>query len=190
MKTILLSVFSLFVAVAVASTDPVTSENVNIEKSSIEWFAKKVTGEHNGTVNLESASLYVENGMITGGMFVIDMNSIAVTDLKGNMAAKLEGHLKSDDFFGVATHPTATLEITGSEKAGGNEHTVTADLTIKGITESIEFTATVDGKNASATITVDRSKFDVRYGSKSFFDGLGDKMIYDNFDLQVNLVMN
>ena len=190
MKTILLSVFSLFVTFAIASTDPVTGTGVDVEKSTIEWTGKKVTGKHEGTINLKSADLSIDNGMITGGNFVIDMTSIQVTDLSGGMADKLRGHLTSDDFFGVASHPTATLEISGSEKGEeAGTQLVKGNLTIKNITHPIEFVTSMNGNTATAKITVDRSKYDVRYGSKSFFEGLGDNLIYDNFDLNVTLVL-
>ena len=108
------------------------------------------------------------------------------------MNDKLVGHLKSDDFFGVETHPTATFVLKSAEKKSGNEYTVKGDLTIKGITKSIEFPATVkvsgNTLEASAEVVIDRSKFDVKYGSGSFFDGLGDKMIYDDFTLDISLV--
>ena len=121
------------------------------------------------------------------------MSSITVTDLSGDTKGKLEGHLKSDDFFGVANHPKAMLSITKvKEKADG--YHVTGNLTIKEKTHPVEFVAVVsegaDDMTARARITVDRSKYDVRYGSNSFFDNLGDKAIYDNFDLSVEIVFS
>jgi polyisoprenoid-binding protein YceI len=116
------------------------------------------------------------------------MNSIVDTDLAdASWNAKLVGHLKSDDFFGVATYPTADLVIT---KVEGN--TYSGNLTIKGVTNPTSFTAIAskDGKSTvyKGTITVDRSKYNIKYGSKSFFDNLGDKVIYDEFTLDFSLV--
>lgn len=188
MKTLLLSVFSLLTLSSFA-TEPVKGGEIDLEASQIEWVGKKVTGQHTGTIQIKSGSLDMTNGTISGGMFEIDMTSIEVTDLSGDMKGKLEGHLTSDDFFGVEKFPTATVKITKANKMEGNKYGIVADLTIKGITHPVNFTATVEGNEAMADITVDRAKYDVRYGSGSFFDGLGDKMIYDNFDLSVKLVM-
>lgn len=122
----------------------------------------------------------------------MDMNSIKVLDLQGETAGKLEGHLKSDDFFGVATHPYARLTVTKSTPNGDGTFQVTGDLTIKDITHPVTFTTTLTptGKKytATANITIDRSKYNVRYGSGTFFENLGDKTIYDEFDLAISIV--
>ena len=95
---------------SMAAGDPI---KVNVEKSQVEWLGEKVTGEHNGTIMLKEGMLEMENGMLTGGSFVMDMGSIKNLDMAGkDGAAKLEGHLKSPDFFNVAEYPTATLELT------------------------------------------------------------------------------
>ena len=115
------------------------------------------------------------------------MSSIIVTDLQGGSKAKLEGHLKADDFFGVEKHKTAKLVFTNISGKGKGLYTVTADLTIKGITKPITFDITVKGNTASTTLKVDRTKYDIKYGSGSFFSDLGDKTINDEFELKVNL---
>jgi len=165
-----------------------------VSESVITWKGHKVTGSHEGTIDLKSGDLtYDADGALTGGTITIDMTSIKCTDLSGGGAGKLEGHLKSDDFFGVANYPTASLTITKvSAKGTPGDYKVTADLTIKETTQSIKFYTNVtesDGmKVAIADIKVDRTDFDVRYGSGSFFDNLGDKTIYDEFDINVKLV--
>jgi len=132
--------------------------------------------------------LQMDHGKLKGGSFIIDMSTITVTDLKaGQGKEKLEGHLNSDDFFGVETNPEAILKITQIMGLGKGKYKVQADLTIKGKTESISFDANVEKNMATAEITIDRTKFDVKYGSGSFFDDLGDNMIYDDFVLNVNL---
>ena len=189
MKTSLIfSALMLIGSLLFASTEPATTANIDLEKSTINWTGKKVTGEHTGTVSLKSGSLTYENGRLSGGMFEIDMTSITCTDLEGEWNQKLVGHLKSDDFFGVANYATATLNITKVEGGDNGSFNVTADLTIKGKTNPVSFAVTPDGDSFSANITVDRTLYDVKYGSGKFFDGLGDKMIYDNFELAVNLV--
>ncbi|MFD2514382.1 YceI family protein [Pontibacter locisalis] len=184
-------------ATEVATPAKARAYNVDLAKSEVKWHAKKVTGEHMGTIGVSNGQLLVNGNKVTGGTFTIDMNSIICTDIKdANYNQKLVGHLKSDDFFSVEKHPTATFTITkvkpiANAAAGEPNHTVTGDLTIKGITKSISFPATVAVKNGVATakadITIDRSKFDVRYGSKSFFDNLGDKAIYDDFVVSLNV---
>jgi polyisoprenoid-binding protein YceI len=108
--------------------------------------------------------------------------------LQGGGKGKLEGHLKSDDFFGVAAHPTATIKFTKVVSRGvAGEYKITANITIKNITKEIKFNATAKDGTANATIKLDRSDFDIKYGSGSFFDNLGDKTIYDEFDLAITL---
>lgn len=167
--------------------------NVDTNASVIVWTGYKVTGKHTGTVKIKNGNLTLDNGVLTGGSFDIDMTSIKDTDLEGEWAEKLVGHLKSDDFFGVAGHPTSKFVITRviPQDSKGN-YKIIGNLTIKETTKEVKFFANVAEAagtvTASGKITVDRSEYNVRYGSGSFFDGLGDKTIYDEFDLQVNLV--
>lgn len=160
---------------------------IKTEKSSVVWKGYKVTGSHVGAISIESGNLVFDGDKLTGGEFVIDMNSITVTDLTGEYKGKLEGHLKSDDFFGVGTYPTAKLIFKKVKSNGKNAYKVTGDLTIKGKTNSITFDLSIYGSKANAALKIDRSKYDVRYGSTSFFDDLKDKAIYDEFDLTADL---
>jgi len=162
---------------------------VDTKKSTINWHGKKVTGEHFGTIEIENGWLFLEDDKIADGEFIIDMTSLKNTDLKDDgYRAKLENHLKSDDFFGIVKFPQSRLQIIDSEQVSENKLNVKGNLTIKDITHPIEFITEKEGDNFLAEIVIDRSKYDVRYGSGSFFDGLGDKMIYDNFILKVNIV--
>jgi polyisoprenoid-binding protein YceI len=162
-------------------------KKIEVKDSNIEWEGEKVTGSHEGTIELKDGYFTMDNGELKGGEFVMDMTSITVTDLEGEDKGKLEGHLKSDDFFGVNNHPTAKLVITSVAKKSNGTYGVVADLTIKEKTNSITFDLDMDDNSASTELTIDRSKYDVRYGSGSFFDNLGDKTIYDNFELDVEL---
>ena len=164
-------------------------ESIEVKSSKIVWKGYKLAGSHEGTLNLLSGSLEFNDDVLSGGEFVIDMASLISTDLSGEYKGKLEGHLKSDDFFGVDTYPTSSLKITGTEQVSKNAYTITADLTIKGITQSINFDASVYGKKATANLKVDRTKFGVKYGSGSFFEGLKDNLIYDEFDLVIDIEM-
>lgn len=168
--------------------------SVSVSDSEVTWLGTKVTGEHNGTIDLKAGNLEVVNGELKGGMFLIDMTTITCLDIEdAETNGKLVGHLKSDDFFSVSNFPEAKLEITSvkSKKSDNGNYMIKGDLTIKGITKPVEFPAQVniEGKNVSAkaTIVFDRSEYDVRYGSGSFFEGLGDKMIYDDVELGVNI---
>jgi polyisoprenoid-binding protein YceI len=166
---------------------------IDAAASSVAWLGKKVTGEHNGTVAVQSGELQLSGDQIVGGTFTIDMTSIVNEDLKDEeYNGKLVGHLKSDDFFGVETYPTSTLVITKVTSKGGNDYEVVGNLTIKEKTNAITFPATItkseDGVSATATLVFDRSKFDVKYGSGSFFDNLGDNLIYDDVALTINMV--
>lgn len=166
---------------------------VDTSASNIAWTGYKVTGQHTGNVKLKSGNLNYHDGKLQGGSFEIDMNSITCTDMQGEYADKLVGHLKSDDFFGTTTFPTAKFVITRAvaTDSKGN-YRITGNLTIKETTKEVKFNANVtdSGSEIKATgkIVVDRSEYNVKFGSGSFFDNLGDKTIYDEFDLNVTLV--
>ncbi len=162
-------------------------KEVKIETSSVTWKGYKVTGSHMGNIALKAGSLEFKDGKLVGGEFTIDMTTVENTDMEGEYKAKLEGHLKSDDFFGVATYPTAKLVFNKVKSTGKNSYKVTGDLTIKNKTNPVTFDMSVYGNKATANLKIDRTKFDVRYGSTSFFDDLQDKAIYDEFDLITDL---
>lgn len=189
----LTSIFAALLLVTQPTADDTKATyKVNVADSKVAWTGEKIAGTHTGTINVSQGALEFDGDKLTGGSFVIDMNSIVDTDLQGEYKEKLEGHLKSDDFFGVASYPTSQFKITSVKPAGKNKYDITGDITIKGITQKITFPAVIEvnGKmvTATSTITVDRSKFNVKYGSKSFFDDIGDKVIYDEFKLDVTLV--
>ena len=188
-KTVLSLALAIVFGVTATATEPIVEEKkeVNTKTSKVTWKAYKVTGSHAGTVDLKSGALMFDGDKLTGGEFEVDMTLLVTTDDLGDMKAKLEGHLKSDDFFGVETHPTAKLVFTNVEASGKNSYEVIGDLTIKGITKAVTFDVSIYGSKATATLKVDRSNYDVKYGSGSFFENLGDKTIYDEFDLVVDL---
>ena len=148
---------------------------------------KKVTGEHSGNIMLKEGALIFKGKKVVGGNFTVDMTTINTTDLEGKGKASLDGHLKSDDFFGTEKFPTATLVIKSIGEKSANVYSVTADLTIKGKTEPVKFELNVAGNTATAALKVNRTKHDIKYGSGSFFSDLGDKTISDDFDLTVKL---
>jgi polyisoprenoid-binding protein YceI len=177
-----------------------TAVNYTIDPASskVEWVAKKVTGQHNGTVALKSGELKAEAGTITAGKFTLDMNSILVLDLpaEDEYNAKLLGHLKSADFFNVESAPESSFEIVSVEPiagaaAGAANYNVKGNLTIKGISKAITFPATINVSEndvaANAEFDIDRTEWDIKYGSGKFFQDLGDKMINDAFTVKFAL---
>lgn len=183
---------------AAEATQEAISYTVNTDASTIKWKGEKPTGTHFGTVDLADGSLSVKENKIEAGNFTIDMKSINDEDLEGDKKANLEAHLmgtvegKEGDFFNVNKYPTATFELTGMEAMG--DHTmVQGNLTIKDKTNHIEFPANVNMDVDKVMIeskpfTIDRTQWNVNYGSKSVFDNLGDKFINDDIELTISLV--
>lgn len=189
MSIIALVVMFLGFSVIVNATEYVVDKT----NSKVKWEAKKVTGKHNGSISFDNGSVSVTDNKISGGTFVIDMKSIADEDITDTgMKSKLMGHLASDDFFAIEKFPQSSMVIKNVTLVSGDEYRFIADLTIKGITNPVEFNAKIsannDKLNAEGVITVNRTLFGIRYGSGSFFQGLGDKMIYDDFTFVFNVV--
>ena len=130
----------------------------------------------------------MKDGKLTGGEVVVDMSTINTTDLEGKWKAKLEGHLKNDDFFKVDKYPTASFKTTSVAAQGKDKYKVTGDLKILNKTNSVDVVLTQKGKSFTGDLTIDRTKWDLKYGSGSFFDDLGDKAIADEIALKLNLV--
>ncbi|MEI6507122.1 MAG: YceI family protein [Bacteroidota bacterium] len=198
-KSLLILAFAAM-GLSVIASNPTSqkSETVRVDpaKSTLKWHAEKVTGKHDGTARILGGTFIVDGTNITGGTVEVDMNSIDNTDMQGEYHDKLVGHLKSDDFFGVTNFPKATLAIKKvvpiADKKAAENVTVTADLTIKGITKEISFLAiVVIGKTeivTNADININRTNYGIKYGSKSFIEGIGDKAINDDFNIKVRIV--
>jgi len=169
--------------------------NVNVEKSVINWLGSKPTGTHNGTIKLKEGKMTVEEGLLIGGEFVVDMNSMVNLDIqKEKGKAKLIGHLKHADFFDVENYPTSKFVIT-SIKNEGAKMLVTGDLTIKDVTKSVTIPASlsfIDKTNVfkSEPFQINRAEFNVKYGSKSWFDNLKDKFINDMVTMSFTVVQD
>jgi polyisoprenoid-binding protein YceI len=185
-RTILFIALSGLILVNVAAQNKLVADTA---KTKLLWFGEKVTGQHTGTIKLKSGWLNLQDNKITSGEFNINMSSIKDSEANKN----LEGHLKSDEFFGVEKFPTAKLILTGSTTFEKGSCVVTGNLTIKDVTNPVEFKAVMqkkeDGVWFFANIIIDRTKYNIRYGSGSFFENLGDKTIYDDFNLKVNLLV-
>ena len=191
MKSILFSTIVLFALSSAAFAQTTTPFVVDAAKSTCKWTGKKVTGSHWGNIKIASGVIYAENGNVKNGSVQIDMKSIEVKDLEPAKGGdKLLGHLKSEDFFSVDKNPTAKLDIK-SVTAAANGVTCVADLTIKGITKEITFPATIAYMDnvmiVSADFKIDRTKWDIKYGSGSFFSDLGNKAIDNDFEVSIKL---
>ena len=163
-----------------------------LDKTVILWQGKKIGGEHRGSVQLKSAEIEMQYKRPVKGTVVIDMNSIVDTDIENDgMRNRLEDHLKSDDFFSVEKYPEAMFEITGSESKNGGPIKIIGNITIKGTTEPLEFTSNLTDSNGALIFTghidINRTLFDVRYGSTKFFDNIADRAINDIFTLDYEL---
>ena len=161
--------------------------------SSIEWTGFKPTGKHNGTINIESGVFTVNDGKLESGSFLIDMNSIVVLDIPaeedGN--ADLVGHLKNEDFFDVAKYASAAFDITGFEVKDG-KNMLSGNLTMKDKKNNVTIPVTLNTEGDTITLTseaftIDRTKWDIKYKSKSIFGDLGDKFINDDIELKINV---
>ncbi len=182
------SFLTFIMAILIGSFANAQTKNIKAEQSTVAWKGYKVTGSHNGTIAVKSGDLEFKGNALVGGKLIIDMTSVNTTDLEGDMKTSLDGHLKSDDFFGVANFPEAILKITNVTAKDKNTVVIEADITIKGKTNKETFNMTVANEKANASFKINRTKYDVRYKSASFFDNLKDKAIYDDFDLNIELV--
>ena len=180
----------LFVLLVFLTTITISAQakKINVKKSFITWTGKKVTGEHSGIIKFKDGVLSFKNKKVVGGVFTADMTTLQNTDQTGKDKAKLEGHLKSPDFFDTEGFKTAKLVFKTITYKKKNNYEVTADLTIKGKTNPVKFDLVIIGNKADANFVIDRTKYGIQYGSGSFFDDLGDQTIYDEFDLNVSLV--
>ena len=187
MKKTLMTLITLFVTQFSFAQE----KNIDLNSSTIKWTGKEITTKtHYGLLMFQSGNLAIKDGIITGGTFVVDMNSLENQDLSGGSKDYLENHLRSDDFFGVEQHPTASLTIASAKKTKEGHQKVDGSLTIKGITHPISFDLEMTSEGAIADLVFDRSKYDVKFRSSNFFDDLGDKLIYDDIELKINLRFN
>lgn len=195
MKLVFITLLTFLSFASLAQKASTKKIDIDLKQSKLEWTGKKLGGEHYGEIQLASGYLTFTKNKLTGGAFEMDMASITcidITDEKSNK--RLVDHLKSEDFFSVVRFPKSTFTITKVESKSATEYMVTGNLTIKGKTNPITFTTKLNIVNnqtvAEATMVFDRSKYDVKFGSQSFFENLGDKLVYDDVDMKVTLVLN
>lgn len=184
-----IKIAGLLLIAAIVSVSAQRNE-IKIAKSSIIWTGNKIGGSHTGEIKIKEGYFDIKKDEVIGGNVVIDMNSMTNTDLSSDASKqRLIGHLKSDDFFGVEKYPSASFTINKSSKLKNGKATVSGTLSIKGKTEPITFDIEKKGSVYTTQLKVDRSKFDVRFGSKSFFANIGDKAIDDIFILDIQIAL-
>jgi len=187
LKNLLVATVALASVASYAKADKV---EVDSSSSKITYVGKKVTGQHTGDVKVSNGYLTFEKGALKGGEVVADMTTITNTDIADQeYHKKFIDHMNSADFFDTANAKTATIVIKSAKKVKGDNYKVSGDLTIKGKTAPIAFDAVANKDKATANVVFDRTKYDIKYGSGKFFQGLGDKMITDDVQLTVDLTL-
>jgi len=184
-KSIIISLLMLMIPASLISQ---TSRLIDVENSKIKWIGEELSGKnHYGSLKFKNGNLQLDNGKIISGNFTVDMNTINVEDLQGGSKQRLEGHLRSDDFFSVEKFSEAIFEINSSAVVNedGANQILSGNLTIKGITHPAKIEI---NDNWAAKLVFDRSKYDVRFRSGNFFQNLGDKLIYDEIVISANIV--
>jgi len=189
----------VFLALLLSFTATAQTFRADTRASEINWLGKKITGaSHYGQILLKSGNLQLQGGTIKSGKFVIDMKSMSCedeTDPRKN--EKLIAHLSNEDFFAVAQHPEAVLEIfklvpIAKAKEDEVNYFVFAKLSIRGKTNDIKFPARInlekDLITANASFDIDRTQWDIRYGSGSFFENLGDRAINNEISFKVKII--
>ena len=180
--------FIFIILLAISSTLATAQrKKINPSKTTIEWVAKKMMAEYRGTIQLKQGNLIFKKAKLAGGSFIVDMNSIIATDQQGRYVGFLKDHLKSQDFFNTDKYKTSNMVFKRIADKGNGEYTVTADLTIRDITHPVQFDALISGNTATANIKIDRTQYGIVYGSGSFFENLGEKLIDDIFELNIKL---
>ncbi|BDS10717.1 YceI family protein [Aureispira anguillae] len=176
-------------------------KKIDLEKSKIYWKGYKIMGFHSGTIQLSEGQIDFKDGNISSGSFTVDMNSVVVSDLMDagqeeeedeephDEKAELAEHLMDSDFFDAKQFPKATFVIQKVSLHNKNAYTITGDMTIKGIQQTLTFDAQLKSNIITATVSINRTSFGIKYGSGSFFSNLGDRAIKDEFSLDISLVL-
>ena len=162
-------------------------------KSVVRWIGRTPVKFHDGTIDIQEGNFFVDDNGILNGNIIIDMESINCTDLSGGGKKSLEEHLMNDDFFSVNKFKTSKINISSEMKPNNGLIDFKGSLEIKNISNPISFKSSInktpEGKyTASSKLTFDRSMYNVKYKSKSFFDDLGDKFINDDIEIELEII--
>ena len=177
----------LSILLIAVTTTAYSQMKFDLKKGGITWTGSEIVKSHTGSLKFSSASLSLDDINTPQGVFTVDMTSLTNDDMTGVYKNKLEGHLKSDDFFSVDKHPEATLVVKKVNSHSNNSYKLTGDLTIKGITHTVDFSLIIYEDRVESELTFDRSKYDIQFGSGSFFENLGDNLILDEITLNITL---
>lgn len=166
---------------------------VDVENSKVKWTGEKISESHFGEIKLKEGTFSMDHGKLAAAHFIMDMDKIRCTDIESDeWNRKLVGHLKNEDFFDVKNHPTAEFRMIKANRMDEKTFEVLGSLTIKGITKAVTFPVTLAEKAnfyiATGVMTFDRTKYGIKYGSGSFFEDLGDRMIKDEVTLEFSIV--
>ena len=181
----------LIITLLIASLSVAQQLTLDTSQSKIKWIGKEITTkEHYGSLAFKTGTLTFKNNKPDKGYFVVDMTSLQNKDLPEDYRGRLEGHLKSDDFFSVDKFPEAELSITQSTQTDQNNYSIEGLLKIKGATHPISFDMKKVDAIWEAKMVFDRAKYNIQFRSGSFFENLGDKLIYDDILIETQLVFN
>jgi polyisoprenoid-binding protein YceI len=169
-----------------------TNFKIVSSNSNVEWTGRKITGAHNGTIGIKEGNFIFNDGKVKNGQIVIDTTSIKILDVTDPATnTQFAGHLASDDFFSIDKFPTATFDVISVKEIADRTFYLEGDLTIKDITHTVGFEATVENNRNAITLSgklvIDRTKYDIRFRSGNFFKDLGDTLIYNDFELNFNI---
>ena len=180
---------TFLISIFLITTSSLAQEySLNTSSSELKWTGTELTTKvHYGSIGFKSGTITLSEGQPVSGKFIVNMTTLKNEALPEAYRGRLEGHLKSDDFFSVDKFSEAILEITGSNKLSSGSFDVNGNLTIKGITEPISFSMSPSDDYWIANLTFDRSKYNVRFRSGTFFENLGDKLIYDDIVIETKL---
>lgn len=174
--------------------------HIDTEQSIIEWVGRNPNTKHFGTVRISKGQINIEEHKMTG-VVEIDMNSIENMSLEGDeLQPVLVSHLKSEDFFLVKLFPTAKITVSGGRLAedphlSSPNYEIYGTLDLRGVKADISFPSTLTntedaGLAAEAHFDIDRTRWNVIYGSTRFFEHLGMHLVFDHISFQVKIVAN
>lgn len=170
------------------------------DASTITWFGRNRNSTHHGTVQLLGGELAVEENALTGRLEV-DMLSIKNLNLAGDeLQPVLENHLKSDDFFFVDQFPTAIFTLKQGSMVPypyltSTNSAMEGELFLRGVKNDLIFAATVSQDEfkriyIEAHFDLDRTRWDIIYGSTRFYEHLGMHQVFDDISLHMRILLD
>lgn len=171
-----------------------TTLTIDPVQSVLKWKGDKIAGGgHHGVISIKSGEVTLDGANLVGGKLVVDMSSINDQDLEGEMKGKLEGHLKSPDFFDVEKYPEAVFEITGAQATNDSIYAISGNLQIKDVTKNITLNAVVSSNNGTYTanvraFSIDRTNWNIVYGTSKIADKAKDAILKNEIEFEATIV--